>query len=227
MKLASLFSGGKDSVYAIYKAQNEGNDIACLVSIFPKSEESHLLHYPNITQTSLQAQSMDMPQIVVQTNTSDTKSETDALENILKKAIHDFGIEGIVHGGLFSDYQRKHFEKIGRNLSLKIVSPLWHIDQKNYLQELLEHKFKFIITSVTSAGLDDTWLGREIILKDVLQLEKLSTKYGFNLTFEGGEAETFVINCPLFKSEIKILKTNKIWDGYRGRFEITEAILAK
>lgn len=227
MKLASLFSGGKDSAYAIYKAQNDGNDIACLVSIFPQSEESHLLHYPNIIQTSLQAQSMDIPQIVIHTNTSDTESETNALENILKKAIHDFGIEGIVHGGLFSDYQRKHFEKIGHDLSLKIVSPLWHIDQKNYLQELLENKFKFIITSVTSAGLDDTWLGREITLQDVLQLEKLSAKHGFNLTFEGGEAETFVINCPLFKSEIKILKTNKIWDGYRGRFEITEAILAK
>ena len=29
-------------------------------------------------------------------------------------------------------------------------------------------------------------------------LEKLSVKFGFNLNFEGGEAETFVINCPLF-----------------------------
>ncbi|MGI0094128.1 MAG: diphthine--ammonia ligase, partial [Nitrosotalea sp.] len=108
-----------------------------------------------------------------------------------------------------------------------IISPLWHLDQKNYLQELLESKFKFIVTSVTSAGLYQTWLGKEITKDDVEQLGKLSIKYGFNLAFEGGEAETFVVDCPLFYSPIKIVKANKIWDGYRGRFEITEAVLEK
>ena len=227
MKLASLFSGGKDSTYAIYKAKQEGHSIECLVSIFPKSEESHLLHYPNIASTSLQAKAMKIPQIVAQTNTNDPEIETHELQNLLEKAKKDFGINGIVHGGLFSDYQRMRFERIGNNLGLKIISPLWHVDQKGYLQELLESKFKFIITSVTSAGLDQTWLGREITREDIEQLVKLSIKHGFNLTFEGGEAETFVIDCPLFCSPIRILRANKIWDGYRGRFEITEAILEK
>ncbi|MGI0017225.1 MAG: diphthine--ammonia ligase [Nitrosotalea sp.] len=227
MKLASLFSGGKDSTYAIYKAGQAGHDIKCLVSIFPKSEESHLLHYPNIAITSIQAKSMQIPQIVAHTDTNDPPTELDELQNILEKAKRDFGIDGIVHGGLFSDYQRTRFEKIGNNLDLKIISPLWHIDQKNYMQELLESKFKFIITSVTSAGLDQTWLGREITLEDMEELVKLSVKHGFNLTFEGGEAETFVIDCPLFYSPVRILQANKIWDGYRGRFEITEAVLEK
>ncbi len=149
------------------------------------------------------------------------------MQNLLEKAKKNFGIEGIVHGGLFSDYQRTRFETIGNNLNLKVISPLWHIDQKNYLNELLDSKFKFIITSVSSAGLDETWLGREITRDDIKQLVLLSAKHGFNLTFEGGEAETFVIDCPLFYSSIKIIKANKIWDGYRGRFEITEAVLAK
>lgn len=227
MKLASLFSGGKDSTYAIYKAKNEGHDIKCLVSIFPQSEESHLLHFPNIVSTALQAKAMKLPQILVQTNTVDPETEIAELQDLLKKAMNDFGIEGIVHGGLFSDYQRIIFERIGSNLNLKVISPLWHIDQKNYLHKLLESEFKFIITSVTSAGLDETWLGKEITQKDVEQLETLSTKHGFNLTFEGGEAETFVIDCPLFCYPIRILKANKIWDGYRGRFEITEAVLEK
>jgi ABC transporter with metal-binding/Fe-S-binding domain ATP-binding protein len=220
-----LFSGGKDSTYVIYKAQNQGHDIKCLVSLSPASEESHLLHYPNIDLTALQAKAMGIPQILA--HTYDVISETNELYILLRKAIEDFGIEGIVHGGLFSDYQRRHFEKIGNDLSIKVISPLWHVDQKNYLQELLVHKFKFIITSVSSEGLDASWLGKEITLDDILTLEKLSTKHGFNLAFEGGEAETFVTDCPLFKSPIKILKTNKIWDGYRGRFEITEAVLEK
>ena len=227
MKLASLFSGGKDSTYAIYKAKQDGHSIECLVSIFPQSEESYLLHYPNISATSLQATAMKIPQIQSRVDTTDPQIELEELQNLLEKAKKDFGIEGIVHGGLFSDYQRTRFETIGNNLNLKVLSPLWHIDQKNYLKELLDSKFKFIITSVTSAGLDESWMGREITGDDVEQLILLSEKYGFNLTFEGGEAETFVVDCPLFYSPIRIVKANKIWDGYRGRFEITEAVLVQ
>lgn len=227
MKLASLFSGGKDSTFATYKAKQEGHSIECLVSIFPKSEESHLLHYPNISITSLQAAAMKVPQIQSRINTTDPQTELEQLQNLLEQAKNDFGIEGIVHGGLFSDYQRVRFETIGNNLQVKVLSPLWHVDQKNYLKELLDSKFRFIITSVTSAGLDQTWLGREITYDDVTKLTLLSEKYGFNLTFEGGEAETFVIDCPLFYHPVKIIKSNKIWDGYRGRFEITEAVLER
>jgi diphthine-ammonia ligase len=227
LKLASLFSGGKDSTYAIYKAKQDGHSIECLISAFPKSDESHLLHYPNISATSLQAKSMKIPQIVTRINSTDPQIELEELQNLLKQAKKDFGIEGIIHGGLFSDYQRIRFETLGNNLNLKVVSPLWNIDQKNYLKELLDSKFKFIMTSVTSAGLDETWLGREITMPDVEKLERLSSKHGFNLTFEGGEAETFVLDCPLFSSPIVIMKANKIWDGYRGRFEITEAVLEK
>jgi ABC transporter with metal-binding/Fe-S-binding domain ATP-binding protein len=227
LKLASLFSGGKDSTYAMYKAKQDGHSIECLISAFPKSDESHLLHYPNISATSLQAKSMKIPQIVTRINSTDPQIELEELQNLLKQAKKDFGIEGIIHGGLFSDYQRIRFETLGNNLNLKVVSPLWNIDQKNYLKELLDSKFKFIMTSVTSAGLDETWLGREITMPDVEKLERLSSKHGFNLTFEGGEAETFVLDCPLFSSPIVIMKANKIWDGYRGRFEITEAVLEK
>ncbi len=227
MKLASLFSGGKDSTYAIYKAKQEGHTIECLVSIFPRSEESHLLHYPNISVTSLQAKAMKIPQIITQMDTTDPETEIKELQNLIEKAKNNFGIDGMVHGGLFSNYQRIRFETIGNNLNLKVFSPLWHIDQKNYMLELLQSKFKFIITNVTSAGLDETWLGREITRENLEQLIVLSSKHGFNLTFEGGEAETFVIDCPLFYSPIRIMNANKIWDGYRGRFEITEAVLEK
>ena len=90
--------------------------------------------------------------------TTDTETEIEELQNLVAKAKKDFGIDGFVHGGLFSNYQKIRFETIGNNLNLKVLSPLWHINQKNYLKELLQSKFKFIITSVSSAGLDETWL---------------------------------------------------------------------
>jgi uncharacterized protein (TIGR00290 family) len=93
------------------------------------------------------------------------------------------------------------------------------------MNELISSKFVFIITSVSSGGLDDSWLGKIITKNDVVNLYALSQKFGFNLNFEGGEAETFVIDCPLFSHAIKIIQGKKIWDGYRGRFEIVDARL--
>ena len=66
---------------------------------------------------------------------------------------------------------------------------------------------------------------KEITFDNLKSLENLSKKFQFNLNFEGGEAETFVINCPIFEKQVKIIKSEKIWDGYRGRFEIVDAEL--
>jgi len=225
MKVAVLFSGGKDSTFSIYKAKMKGHEVVCVVTIFPQSEESELLHYPNIKFTKLQSESMNIPQISIKVDSTNPNSEAQTLEEILIKAKDEFGIQGIVHGGIISEFQRKHFEKISQSLGITLISPLWKKNEKEYMQDLLESKFHFIVISITSDGLDESWLGKEITKEDLITLEQLSQKYGFNLSFEGGEAETFVTDCPLFSRPIKIVKSKKIWDGYRGRFEILEAKL--
>ena len=227
MKLGALFSGGKDSAFAIYRAKSEGHDISCLVTVFPKSEESHLLHHPNIGLTVLQAKAMNIPQITVGLDSDDARIEVDNLKKALKTAKEQFGIEGVVHGGIRSAFQKNHFETICRSLNLDVIAPLWNVYESRYLHDLIQSGFQFIVTSVTAQGLDDSWLGKVITIPDVEKLISMSSKFGFNASFEGGEAETFVISCSLFSGHIKIIKSNKIWDGYRGRFEITEAVLEK
>lgn len=223
MKLASLFSGGKDSTYAIYVVQKQGHDIACLLSVFPKSDESHLLHHPNMAWTKLQSKSMNIPQLLISSDSDNTDEELSKLEILLQKAKEQFDIEGVVHGGIKSNFQKDKFETLCSKLNLIIVAPLWGIESQQYMNDLLDSKFEFIMTVVSSDGLDDFWLGKLISRSDIDILKCLSQKFGFNLNFEGGEAETFVINCPLFTNSIKINKFEKIWDGYRGRFEIVDA----
>jgi len=225
MKLAALFSGGKDSTYSIYKTKQDGNDVLCLVTIRPLSDDSMLLHYPNIELTKLQSKSLSIPQLFIESKSNDTEFEIDLLEKILKKAKDNYSVEGLVHGGILSEFQKKKFEQICSNLNLKLISPLWNKDQFQYMKQLLNSKFHFIITSVSTDGLDESWLGREITIKDLERLEQLSKKHGFNINFEGGEAETLVIDCPLFSHPIKFHDSRKIWDGYRGRFEILDAKL--
>ena len=225
MKLASLFSGGKDSAFAIYLAQKQGHEIKCLLSVFPKSDESHLLHYPNIELTKLQSESMNIPQLTITSNSDQTDDELLLIENLLQSAIDKFQIDGLVHGGIKSKFQKEKFETICSKLNLDVIAPLWDAEPESYMNELIDSQFDFIMTTVSSDGLDDSWLGKIISKSDIVQLKSLSKKFGFNLNFEGGEAETFVINCPLFSHSIKINQSQKSWDGYRGRFEIVDAEL--
>lgn len=223
MNLVALFSGGKDSTYSIYDARNHGHVVKCLVTILANSEDSHLLHHPNVELTSLQAKSMKIPQIAVAAKSSDAKTELESLKEALSAAKKEYQIEGILHGGILSEFQKTKFESVAKDLGLQVVSPLWQKNQTQYMRLLLDSGFEFIITSVSTDGLDKSWLGKKITKTDLTKLEQLSEKYKFNLSFEGGEAETFVVNCPLFSKPIEIQDSSIFWDGYRGRFEIVRA----
>ena len=225
MKLAALFSGGKDSTYSIFLAKKQGHEINCLLTVFPKSDESHLLHHPNLEWTHLQSQTMQIPQLTIRSESDETGDELNALEKILTRSIDEYQIDGMVHGGIKSQFQKEKFENLCDKLNLKSLSPVWNREPLDYMYELISSNFIFLITSVSSGGLDDLWLGKKITKNDVSVLYALSQKFGFNLNFEGGEAETFVVDCPLFLYPIKINKERKIWDGYRGRFEIVDANL--
>lgn len=223
MKLACLFSGGKDSTFAIHLAQKQGHEVACLLSVFTKSDESHLLHHPNLQWTKLQSESMNIPQLTASSDSEKTEDELSVLSTLLQKAKEKFNIEGLVHGGIKSQFQKEKFESLCVEMDLMSLAPLWGTDPLQYMNELIDNNFNFIMTTVTSDGLDDTWLGKPIFKSEIEILKKLSEKFKFNLNFEGGEAETFVLDCPLFSNPITINQSEKIWDGYRGRFEIVDA----
>lgn len=225
MKLACLFSGGKDSVYAIHVAKKQGHDVVCLLSIFPKSDESHLLHHPNLEWTKLQSESMNIPQLTAISSSDNTDDELIIIENLLQHTKTQFQIDGLLHGGIKSKFQKEQFETLCSKLNLIPVTPLWELEPLKYMNDLLDSGFNFMMITVSSDGLDEQWLGKLILKSDIKILNNLSSKFGFNLNFEGGEAETFVINCPLFSNPIKINKFIKNWDGYRGRFEIVDAEL--
>jgi ABC transporter with metal-binding/Fe-S-binding domain ATP-binding protein len=225
MRLACFFSGGKDSTYAIHLAKKQGHDVVCLLSIFPKSEESHLLHHPNLKWTRLQSESMKIPQLTISSNSDETVDELIVMEKLLQNAKDEFKIEGLVHGGIKSKFQKEKFESLCVKLNLISLAPLWNTEPKKYMNDLLDSNFHFLMITVSSDGLDEEWLGKLILKSDIEILNNLSEKFGFNLNFEGGESETFVLDCPLFSNPIQINQFTKNWDGYRGRFEIVDAEL--
>jgi len=203
MKLGVLFSGGKDSTFAAYLVKKEGHELACLISVFSENKESYMFHTPSISRVEQQAEVMDLPMIVEKTK-GEKEEELKDLEEVIRKAKEKYGIEGIVTGALHSVYQASRIQKICDKLNLKCLNPLWHKDEFEYLVELIENNFEVIITAVAAYPLDETWLGRKIDKKFVEDVKELNEKYKIHPAGEGGEFETFVLNCPLFSRELKI-----------------------
>ena len=83
MKVAVLFSGGKDSCFAAYKAKQAGNELTCLISVISENPESYMFHTPNISLTEKQAEVMNLPLIVHKTLGQKEEELTD-LEQAIK-----------------------------------------------------------------------------------------------------------------------------------------------
>jgi len=221
MKVGVLFSGGKDSCYSAYLAKKEGHEIVCLISIFSKNKESYMFHTPSIEKTKKQAEKMNLPLLIKKT-LGKKEEELIDLEDAIKSAIKKYKIEGIVTGALASVYQASRIQKICDNLKIKCINPLWKKNQIELLEELIKNKFKVIIVGVFAYPLDEKWLLNKIDKEFILKTKKLQEKYGINPAGEGGEFESFVLNCPLFEEEIKI-KSHKIFgekNSWKAEIEV-------
>ncbi len=203
MKLAVLFSGGKDSIYSAYLAKQAGHKLVCLISIISKNKESYMFHTPSIEQTKAQAKVMEIPLLIKKTR-GKKEDELKDLEKAILKAKKKYQIEGIVTGVLHSVYQTSRIQKICDKFNLKCINPLWQKDEIKYLNELIKNKFEIIITAIAAYPLDQTWLGRKIDKNFIQEATDLKQKYKIHPAGEGGEFETFVLNCPLFQKPLKI-----------------------
>jgi len=225
--LISLYSGGKDSTYALIKAKEMGHEISCLLTMYPETDESLLYHYPNNWVTSYLGEAMGIPSFGFASRSGTKEYESKSLERaiIAVKSVQD--VDGVVHGGIFSTFQNEIVRKICVKHNLSMIAPLWNIQQSEYMDLLLENKFDIKIVSVSAMGLDERLLGVSLCRQVLYRLKQLSEKYSFNVSFEGGEAETLVVDCPIFYKRLQINKAKIHWDGQRGMLEIMEVALVE
>lgn len=228
MKLGALFSGGKDSTYSIYSALQKGHEVACLITMKPTSDESMLFHFPDIWITKYLAQAMEIPLLIRDSTGQTAHNESRELDSSIKEAMQAYKIEGLVHGGISSRFQKQVFENLCQKHGITMIAPLWNREPIEYMHELIRNGFEFIMTRVSAMGLDLQWLGKSIDSKSLGQLLLLSKKYGFHISFEGGEAETLVVSCPLYhNNRLEITKWSISWDRLSGIFEISDASLVR
>ena len=223
MKLAALISGGKDSIYAMWKANKE-HDVVCFLTMESENEESYMFHTPNISLTSLQSESIGIPIIIGKTK-GEKEKELEDLFDLIKKAKAEYKIEGVITGALASVYQATRIQKICDDLSLECINPLWQMNQEKLLRDLLKDGFKTIIVGTFAYGLDESILGEEINEEVIEKLMEAHRKYKIHPAGEGGEIETLVIDGPCFKKKIVIVDAEKKIGKYETLLVIKKAKL--
>jgi ABC transporter with metal-binding/Fe-S-binding domain ATP-binding protein len=225
MKLAVLFSGGKDSCFACYKVM-KNNEVVCLITLISKNPESYMFHTPNINLSEVQAEAIGLPLLKLETE-GKKEEELKDLRYEMKLTKEKYGIEGIVTGAVQSVYQSSRIQKICDELGLKCVNPIWQVNLEEYMKEFVSSGFKAIISGVFSQPFDGSWLGRLIDNKTIDDLVKISEKFGISIAGEGGEFETFVLDGPIFKKRIKIVEASKSYKNYSGVYKIEKVRLSE
>lgn len=221
MKVVALLSGGKDSLYNLYLASKDGHDIVAIANLGPPVEidrdELDSYMYQTVGHQAILAisKALDKPlfraTITEPTNNKDLNyeeadSEQDEVEQLYRllrdiKEVHAIQFDAISVGAIASSYQKSRCENICKRLNIKMLAYLWGLDQDSLLQSMIDSKFDAILIKVACMGLNKEHVGLSIEkMQD--SLRKLHKEFGANICGEGGEYETLVLDCPLYKKRL-------------------------
>jgi diphthine-ammonia ligase len=218
MRIAALCSGGKDSAYALWLSIKQGHEVAYIVAMIPARGNSWMFHQSNIHLIDLFAECAGLPLVKGETS-GEKESEVDDLKGTLKA----LDIKGIVSGGIASNYQKRRIDEICRELGLSHLAPLWGKEQAKLLQEMIDAQFEIIFTSVSAQGLGENWLGRKLDEESLRDLIAVNQRYKVNVSGEGGEYESLVLDAPFFSKRIVVLEATRVWKGDCGHLLISKA----
>lgn len=204
MRLASLFSGGKDSVFSLYTVEQMGHEVPYIVNVVPEDTASWIFHTPNLNCVPFFAEAMGKELV-----TGHSTGEEDSDMKGLREALDGLDIDGVVSGAVWSDYQWDRMNLVCGDLGLTFLAPMWRKDQDMLLDEIVASGVEAYIIGTYAEGFDASWLGRRIDSECVKDLKKLREKYGISIMGEGGEYESIVLDSPLYSRGFSIGEAEK------------------
>ncbi|MBI3026585.1 diphthine--ammonia ligase [Candidatus Woesearchaeota archaeon] len=223
MDVAILYSGGKDSTFAIEHAMLKGWNIKYLISVKPTRKDCFLFHYATVEQTRDLAKILNIPQFYVKCKVSDPVKEANIVKEVVEGNQKRLKIDAVVLGGTgLQETQLKSIQNALRPLKVEAFASHSGEDHDTVMEQMLGRGYEILITQVASDGLKD-WLGKKITRENFTQLKRDSVKYGFHIGFEGGYADTLVTDCPLFTRKLAIDDMSLIFeDDYCGHVVINK-----
>lgn len=222
MRLASLYSGGKDSTFSLYLMEQSGHDIPYLVNVVPEDAASWIFHTPNLSVVPLMAESMEKELVTAKSS----GTEEGDMEG-LRSALDGLDVEGVVSGAIWSDYQWDRMNIVCGDLGLKLMAPLWRKDQDMLMDQFIDSGIRSMIVGCYAEGLGEEWLGRIIDRQAVEELKAIRARTGISIMGEGGEYESLTIDSPMHSRPLEIISSEKDWSRQGGTMRVTSVRLSE
>ena len=214
MKVISLWSGGKDSCFACYKAKQQGYQIVSVVNFTNSDGCDSVSHGLSANIIQRQAGLIDIPLLQ---KAMPRKGYTDEFKVLVEELKVKEGIEGIVFGDIYLQEHRDWIDKVCGELKVEAILPIWTNDTEKLIRDIIDSGFKSIVVSARKDILGEEWLGREIDGGFVKDLKALGN---FDLCGEKGEFHTFVYDGPLFNEKVGFTKGSKTLRDGRWFLEV-------
>ena len=198
MKVAALWSGGKDSSLAYYKAVKDKLDVVSIVTFI--WEEPSLAHPLSLIR--LQSEAIQTPLYEARVKEPYFEEYRETIFQL--KKVH--GIEGIVTGDIsyVDSFHGNWIDNVCKGTGVEVIKPLWGLDRSQILSELISKGLKPVFTCVKLPWFNEKWLGRILDKQTMKELKVLSQKYGIDICGEKGEYHTMILAAPFFKQAINI-----------------------
>jgi len=203
MKVAVLWTGGKDSSLACHKVMEE-HDVSLFVN-FNWSKPS--LSHPQII-TKLQSEVMLKPFLWQYLKPPYLESYREAILRLK----NEYGIEAVVTGdiGYVDAFHGNWINDVCKGTDVRVIKPLWEQDRQSILHELVEGGFTVVFTCIKGPWLTEEWLGRTIDDQAIGHLRALRDINGLDICGEFGEYHTMTLDAPFFTKTIKLRLFRKL-----------------
>lgn len=206
MKVGILYSGGKDSTFAIDYAISKGWNIEYLLSVKPTRTDCYLFHFATVEHTKELAEILGIKHIYTTCSVADPKKEAQIVRDIVEKN----PVDAIVLGGTgLQVTQLKSIQEALKPLGIEVFAAHAGQDHDQVMEQMLKKGYKIMITQIASDGLNKDWLGRVLDEKTMQELFERSKKYGFHVGGEGGYFDSLAIDGPIFNKRLDILEIEK------------------
>lgn len=204
IKFVASYSGGKDSVLALYRAIKSGMDPVALIITYNTDKERSWFHgVPKEVLDSV-SQSLALPIWLIKTS---GEKYAENFEKTLTKA-KDIGAKVCVFGDIDIEEHNEWCSKRCENVGLEPYFPLWNESRKSLVYEFIDSGFTATLTVIDNSRVDEEFLGNTLSRRTAERLEQS----GIDVCGENGEYHTFVSAGPLFKKEIQFKFGEKIVD---------------
>ena len=204
-------SGGKDSTYALYQALKEGLNVNHLLFINVGSKA----HLVNKWVLKLVSEAVQIPAVTVNKKLPE-----------IRKALKKLKADTLVSGVMTTPEHMDWYQEVCGPIQVKHYAPLWGKNPLAALDEMKQLGFHMLVIEVNTAlGSNENWLGKEIDDKMLAELRQLESKKKINPIGEWGEYHTLVIDCPIYKKKVNILRSETKWENSKGYLVIKKANL--